>query len=106
MKTRVCTNCREEKPLDAEHWRRDKYARFGWSVMCKACQVQKIKERYRKFRTKDVEQRGKLGVYCLLWAESVCGVCPCTPNDFTKCWRLTEEESDPNHEGYPDILPQ
>ena len=106
VKTRVCSTCGEEKPLDEDNWRRDKYARLGWSVKCKTCQVKNIKARYRHFTKKDVEERGEFGVYCVLWAESVCGVCPCTPDDLTKCWRLTEEESDPDNEGYPDILPQ
>lgn len=106
MKIRTCSVCREKKPLDADNWRRDKYARGGWSVKCKTCQQQTTKERYRKFRAKDVEERGEFGVYCVLWSDAVCGVCPCTPADLTECYRLTEEESDPNHEGYPDILPQ
>ena len=105
--TRVCNDCGAEKDLTSANFRKSKSKpKVVWEPMCKICKSRQVRDHYRGWDRLDIEQRGEFGVKCVLWAEPVCGRCPCTADDLTKCWRLTEDESDPDNEGYPDILLQ
>jgi len=107
MASRTCNDCGITKTLDSTNFRKSKSKpKVVWEPMCKVCKSRQVRDHYRRWDRLDVEQRGAFGVKCPLWAESVCGVCPCTDGDLTECLRLDEDESDPDHEGYPDILPQ
>ena len=107
MASRTCNDCGIKKTLDSTNFRKSKTTpKVVWETMCKVCKSRQVRDHYRKWDRFDIEQRGVFGVKCPLWSFSVCGVCPCTDDDLTECWRLTEDESDPDNEGYPDILPQ
>ena len=96
---RMCPTCREYKPLDEAHWRRDKGSPTGFTRLCKPCTQKMIKAHYRRFTYIDKAKRGKVGVKCILWSPK-CGVCPCVAeNVLTACWRLVKIK--PGSDGYP-----
>jgi hypothetical protein len=102
QKMATCLRCGRSKPLDAEHWRRNRNLHSGFDRYCKLCCQKAIKDHYRKFNRHDKAARGKVGVKCLLWSPR-CGVCPCTSvNDVSACWRIAE--IDPTSESYPEGL--
>jgi len=107
MATRICNDCGEEKTLNSDNFRKAKSKPIvKWEPMCKVCKSRQVRDHYRRWDRFDIEQRGAFGAKCVLYAKAVCGYCPCTPDDLTECWRLTEDESDPDDKGYPDPLPQ
>lgn len=98
VKTKICTACKEEKPLDAEHWRRNKRSSDGFYTLCKPCSKKEVKDHYRKWNKRDIDRRGEVGVRCVLWSPR-CGICPCIQGDLSACWRLAKIK--PDGESYP-----
>ena len=59
MKTKKCTRCGIEKPLDAEHYHKDSRKSSGLVSQCKVCQLKQKAEYYQnnkeKFAQKNAE---------------------------------------------------
>jgi predicted GIY-YIG superfamily endonuclease len=60
--TQTCSHCGETKPLDSEHYHRNKGRKCGFLALCKPCQMKKVTpynqsntEYWKKYR-KDNEQ--------------------------------------------------
>jgi hypothetical protein len=99
---KTCTLCGKSKPLDPEHWRRNKKYGDGFDKYCKPCAQQEIKAHYHPFSKDDIAKRGVVGIWCLLWSPK-CGVCPCaSKSDLSECWRLARIH--PASEYYPEEL--
>ena len=45
--TQTCTHCGETKPLDSEHFHRNKGRTCGYLALCKPCQMKKV-EKYNR----------------------------------------------------------
>ena len=48
MKTKKCPKCKIEKPLDAEHYHRDKSRTTGFSYNCRICRNKAGTQRYKQ----------------------------------------------------------
>lgn len=44
MEKRLCTGCNQEKPLDSQHFTKDKYDPTGFTYKCKVCRAKAHKE--------------------------------------------------------------
>lgn len=49
-----CTRCGKIKPLDIEHWKRNKKSRDGWQWQCRECQIEIRRARRAKHRAEAI----------------------------------------------------
>jgi hypothetical protein len=52
MEKRICTGCNQEKPLDSDHFTKDKYDKSGFTYRCKICR----NETSRKWNLKNPDK--------------------------------------------------